>query len=166
MIASVISKRDPKQPFRSTGAPMPEGMAGANVGDFWAWNYSNLLADVTRGAVAEFIVARLIGCQPNVLGDPDREYDCKTAAGHTVEVKSSAYLESFALRRPRVRSDIRFSGLKCKLFSTDPRSQHSARRIIRRSSSCSACWRNGIQSLVDPLHLDQWKLLCRHAPGP
>lgn len=69
---------------------------GLTVADFWGWSRSDLLDNTERGVLAEFIVAAALG----IPGDGVREgwaaWDLTTLAGVRVEVKSAAYLQSWA----------------------------------------------------------------------
>jgi len=66
--------------------------------DFWSWSYSDLLNNVTRGCLAEFIVAKALGVELEVR-NPWATYDldAKTESEEPVkvEVKSAAYLQSW-----------------------------------------------------------------------
>jgi len=64
-----------------------------------------------RGMLAEFLVARAVGCpEPRVEWDP---YDVKAPDGTTIEVKSGAYIQAWRQGGP---SKIIFSGLKGRLL--------------------------------------------------
>lgn len=69
------------------------------VGDFWAWAYSNILTNNLRGVFAEFLVGTALG----VVGDTQRvewdSYDLQYE-GQGIEVKSSAYLQSWPQPKP------------------------------------------------------------------
>ncbi|MCH9834004.1 MAG: hypothetical protein K0U49_11650 [Alphaproteobacteria bacterium] len=65
-----------------------------NVLKFWQWSSSDLLGNTLRGQLAEFIVASAL----NLLDKPRMEwdaYDLETDKGLKIEVKSSAYLQSW-----------------------------------------------------------------------
>ena len=83
----------------------PAGINAA-VLDFWRWAYSNLRDNVVRGVFAEWLVGEALGCTTAMRSAWD-DYDLLTAEGIRVEVKSAAYLQSWASERP---SPIRFSG--------------------------------------------------------
>jgi hypothetical protein len=65
-----------------------------DVLNFWQWFGSDLLNNTTRGILAEYLVARALGCASGVrLGwEP---FDAMTPSGVRVEVKSAAYLQSW-----------------------------------------------------------------------
>ncbi len=69
---------------------------GANLLGFWRWAYSDLMSNVMRGVLAEYIVGLALGC---VDGGVRLEWDATdlcTSQGCRVEVKSSASLQSWS----------------------------------------------------------------------
>jgi len=94
------SKLDPRTKFRG-------GPAYANtrtVSDFWQWAYSDLMQNVERAVLAEYIVATLLGVDKE-LRIPWIAYDLKLPNGKTVEVKTMALLQAWfqkELSNPRV----------------------------------------------------------------
>lgn len=75
------------------------------VNDFWAWYASDLLSNILRGALAEFLVATALGIDTKKTRIDWEAYDLKY--GETrIEVKSSAYLQSWQQKAP---SKLRFS---------------------------------------------------------
>jgi hypothetical protein len=74
------------------------------VSDFWQWAYSDLLQNTTRGVLAEYIVAVLLGVDTTPR-NPWLPYDLKLADGTTVEVKTMSRLQAWAqkqLSEPKV----------------------------------------------------------------
>lgn len=57
--------------------------------DFWRWGYSDLTQNITRGVLAEFLVAWGIG-KDKEARDPWQSYDLKSSKGKKIEVKSTA----------------------------------------------------------------------------
>lgn len=74
--------------------------------DFWSWNSSDLLNNTLRGALAEYIVALALGIEFTYAREDWSEYDLLTNDGIRVEVKCSAYLQSWEQNK---LSEIRFS---------------------------------------------------------
>jgi len=78
-------------------SPIP-GLDPLTLGDFWAWAYSDLLANTVRPIYAEFLVTAAIGD----LDTPREEWadvDVRYETGGitwTVEVKSAGYLQSWS----------------------------------------------------------------------
>ncbi len=96
----------------------PAGI-NATVLDFWQWAYSNLRDNVVRGVFAEWLVGEALGCTTEMRSAWD-DYDLLTAEGMRVEVKSAAYLQSWANEYP---SPIRFTGLaRQSSYPTDAQS--------------------------------------------
>lgn len=87
--------------------------AGMTVRDFWSWGFSDLRLNKTRGLLAQFLVARAVGDE-RPTDDGWGDFDVLTPEGYRVEVKSSAYLQSW--RQPRL-SKILFSGLMGRSWS-------------------------------------------------
>jgi hypothetical protein len=79
---------------------------GATVGDFWAWAYSDILTNTSRGIFAEFLVGKALGVvegvRPTGWEDFDLSYD-----GWKIEVKASVYVQNWHQDAPSViRFDI------------------------------------------------------------
>ncbi len=70
----------------------------ATVADFWRWAFSDLRDNTTRGILAEFLVAKAVGDErsPRVGWD---NFDVQAPGGPAIEVKCSAYLQSWAQKR-------------------------------------------------------------------
>jgi hypothetical protein len=62
--------------------------------DFWAWAYSDLVGNTERGRLAEFIVAMALGITEGISVSWDK-YDLLSKEGIRIEVKTSAYLQSW-----------------------------------------------------------------------
>ena len=71
-----------------------EGL-GSNLLSFWRWSTSDLVSNVTRGRLAEFIVAKALGISTDGVGNEWDAYDLETKDGVKIEVKSAAYLQLF-----------------------------------------------------------------------
>ncbi len=70
------------------------GLKNTTVGDFWAWAYSNLLTNVTRGVFAEYLVGSALGVIDSVPQAGWEEFDL-LYDGKKIEVKSSAYIQGW-----------------------------------------------------------------------
>ena len=77
-------------------------MISAN--EFWKWAYSDFLSNAQRGVLAEYMVARSLGCTDRGRVEWDA-YDVNAGQGLRIEVKSAAYLQSW---RQSALSPIRF----------------------------------------------------------
>lgn len=81
---------DPGAPFTLDGVP-----TGLTVGHFWQWAHSDLLLNTLRGKLAEFIVSRALGLN-EPTDDAWGHADLVLPSGVMIEVKSSAFLQSWA----------------------------------------------------------------------
>ena len=77
------------EPFHT--ASVPSGFA---LLDYWRWAESDLLNNTRRAIVAEYLVARAVGAadKPRVEW---ASFDVETPEGVRIEVKSSAYVQSW-----------------------------------------------------------------------
>jgi hypothetical protein len=67
--------------------------------DFWRWAFSDLLEDTLKGHYAEWLVSQLLGLPTPHGGRPGYgNSDLRSATGLRIEVKSSAYWQSWKLR--------------------------------------------------------------------
>ena len=75
--------------------------------DFWRWNCSDILNNAMRGVFAEFLVASDLGILSENRVEWDA-YDLITEDGIKIEVKSSAYLQSWKQNKlSSIKFDIR-----------------------------------------------------------
>ncbi|OBI79368.1 hypothetical protein [Mycobacterium sp. E740] len=77
-------------------------MTYVNKQEFLAWAYDDLLANTTRGVLAEYIVAKALGILDRKRVEWDK-YDLRVD-GIGVEVKSAAYVQSWEQTQPSVIS--------------------------------------------------------------
>jgi hypothetical protein len=99
--------------FRNHDEPIP-GLDGRTVGDFWRWAYSDVLSNRNRSIFAEYIIGVALG----VLDKPRVEWDAVDLryGGFKIEVKSSAYCQSWFQKKP---STIRFSIRKAVFWNLE-----------------------------------------------
>ena len=126
---------------------------GANILQFWQWSTSDLVSNATRGRFAEFIVAHALGIDTSGVRDEWAAYDLDTPEGIKVEVKSSAYLQSWAQRR---QSSVLFSVRKARAWDPDSNLQAS---VPGRMADVYvfALLAHLEKATLDPLNLDQWE---------
>lgn len=90
-------------------------LRNATVLDFWQWAFSDLQANNIRGIFAEWLVAKLLGI-PLTVRDSWIEWDLITSEGIKIEIKTSAYLQTWSQKRP---SKIVFTGLKGRMLDSE-----------------------------------------------
>ena len=119
--------------------------------EFWRWSSSDLLSNATRGVLAEYLVGLVLGC----AGGTRREWDAAdllTPDGLRVEVKSAAYLQTWAQTRP---SRITF-GIQPTTGWDAVSNTLSEARMRQANVYVFALLHHQTKATVDPLDLDQW----------
>lgn len=138
-----IQKLPPDTPLRGTKR---------SVGDFWQWAYSDTLQNTTRGVLAEYILAVLLGIdkEPRIPWDA---YDLKLVDGTTIEVKTMSKVQAWAqskLSVPTVR-------LK-PTISWDSETNTWGKEPTFNADIYALCYFTAeTHEEVDPLDLAQWK---------
>ena len=119
--------------------------------EFWQWAYSDFLSNSLRGVLAEFIVAKALHCDDNPRTEWDA-YDLKTADGLRIEVKSSAYLQTWAQKKPSmVKFDI------AKKLSWFSETNETSTVPARPADIYVFCiFSETDRATANPLNLDQW----------
>lgn len=127
------------------------GQAQGALLDFWRWACSDLAGNSLRGILAEYIVALALDAAAGVRTQWDA-VDIRTAEGLRVEVKSSAYLQSWAQSKP---SNITFSIAPASGW--DGQTDEYSPESLRRSDVYVFCvLHHQDKRTLDPLDLDQW----------
>src|SRR5829696_10292349 len=86
----VVTRKTGCEAFRDGSAAL-----GFDLLNFWQWSASDLMSHALRGRLAEFLVAQALGIADGVRAEWDA-YDLRSPAGATIEVKSAAYLQTWA----------------------------------------------------------------------
>lgn len=84
-----VTAKHGNEPFRAGNDNL-----GFTLKDFWTWGVSDLLCNLMRGHLAEFIVGKAIG-SPGIVRNEWAAYDLMTKEGLKIEVKSAAYLQTW-----------------------------------------------------------------------
>ena len=130
------------------GDPLPVSLL-----DFWRWSVSDILSNATRGRFAEFIVASAIGVDLKQVRDEWQAYDLVSPEGVKIEVKSSAFVQSWNQVRPSV---ITFSIRPSRYW--DANSNKQAKVPQRHADAYVFCLLAHLdKSTIDPMKMDQWK---------
>ena len=142
--------RNAQQPFCDSGMKQDFSLV-----DFWTWSASDLLNNVTRGHLAEFIVAKALG-----VADAVRivwsAYDLLMPMGRgkhlKVEVKSAAYLQGW--------EQDKFSLIQFDVRKTKALDQNTSRYTgaAKRQSEVYvfALLKHKDRQTIEPLDLSQW----------
>lgn len=142
-----IAPKDGHEPFTYGGRDV-----GANLRGFWRWASSDLLSNAMRGVLAEYIVGLAVD---SVDGRTRTEWDAAdllTPSGLRVEVKSSAYLQSWQQQRP---STISF-GIQPTFGWDAATNTTSTERKRQADVYVFSVFAATDRAIADPLNLDQW----------
>lgn len=141
----------PRPAARMTGS---EQLAGtdATVADFWRWAFSDLRDNTTRGILAEFLVAKAVGGDRGLRIGWDN-FDVQTTEGIKIEVKCSAFLQSWAQRR---HSHLTFGRLNAREFDAS-RNEYSLDPRIRADVFVFAVQTQRDPDAYDMLDLAHWE---------
>ncbi|MBN8600369.1 MAG: hypothetical protein J0M26_05040 [Planctomycetes bacterium] len=124
--------------------------------DFWQWSSSDLLGNTMRGVLAEYIVGTALGILKDVRIEW-AEYDLLTHDGIKLEIKCSAYLQSWSQKR---LSKISF-GIEPKMPQNPPPEPTTEPLLRRQADVYVFCLLHHRDMLtVNPLDLDQWTFYC------
>ena len=120
--------------------------------DFWRWSVSDLLSNATRGTLAEFIVATAMEIDLSSVREEWKAYDLETKNGIKIEVKTSAYLQSWFQNN---YSKIIFS-IK-SAYSWNSKTNELSKIKSRPADVYVFCLlKHKDKSTVNPLILEQW----------
>ena len=122
-----------------------------NLLDFWSWSQSNLLDNTLRGVLVEFIVAKALNINTTHRIEWDA-YDLITNSGLKIEVKSSAYIQSWKQKK---LSDISFGIQPTRGWNADLNEYTNV--IERQADVYVFCvLHHQDEQTVNPMDMDQW----------
>lgn len=136
---------------RLTGAGS-EGL-GAHLLDFWGWAFSDLRSNNLRGVLAEWIVAKLLRIEPPVR-ESWAPWDLSTSEGVRIEVKSGAYLQTWACEGDPP-SRIVFTGLRGRVW--DLQTGYASEPTYNSDLYVFAIHVETESKRWNALNLDQWR---------
>lgn len=144
-----VSRKMGSESLTSGGLPIDQTLA-----DFWGWSGSDLLDNVGRGVLAEFIVATALGVPTDGVRVNWAAWDLTTPGGIRIEVKSAAYLQSWWWAQKRL-SAISFSTAKTLAWDADT-GEWSTEAERHAQVYVFALLAPTDPATVNPLNLDQW----------
>jgi len=136
------TKKSGKEKFYFNNKKLP-----IDVLSFWQWSSSELLGNALRGVLAEFIIASII----DVLDNPREEwdaYDLQTKNGLKIEIKSSAYLQSWEQKK--------LSNISFGIQPTGDSQSNSTIRTRKSDIYIFCVLAHTDKESVNPLDLSQW----------
>jgi hypothetical protein len=126
---------------------------GFKLSEFWQWSVSDLVSNVTRGRLAEFIVATSLRVDLSIIRDEWQAFDLLTPDGLKVEVKSAAFVQSWNQKR---LSSISFSTRATRYW--DSKTNVQAKVPKRQADVYVFCLlKHTDKATIDPLELNQWE---------
>ena len=150
--ATILIPLDGGKPFHTGGEPTGHDLQG-----FWRWAQSDLLSNVTRGVLAEYIVALALGVEASAR-EEWAMFDLQAPGFPSikVEVKCSAYMQRWSQVQTRPQFDTSASR-NWQVRGSDP--VHHADVYVY----CLFAHRN--RETADPLDLDQWEFYVLAKPA-
>ncbi|ABZ83240.1 hypothetical protein HM1_0635 [Heliomicrobium modesticaldum Ice1] len=156
-----IKKKTGNEQFLNAGSDV------CTLRDFWAWAYSDLIGNTERGRLAEFIVAMALGITEGISVSWDK-YDLLSKEGIRVEVKTSAYLQSWSQQN---LSKISF-GIQPTYGWDSVTNEYDAEKKRQSDVYVFCILKHKEQATLNPLDLLQWDfyvlstaVLNKTAPG-
>ena len=141
------SRKTGAEPLTAAGRPV-----GPTVADFWGWSMSDLVDNTARGVLAEFIVATALGIPTDGVRESWASWDLTTPDDVRVEVKSAAYLQTWAQKD---LSKITFNTPKTLAWDADGAGFAG---VAQRQAQVYvfALLAHTDKATLNPLDLDQW----------
>lgn len=140
-----VRRREPGEHFTSGATPLPQTLL-----DFWQWSNSDLVSNIARGVLAEFLVASAVGATDRPR-DPWAEFDVLDPTGISIEVKSAAYIQAWSQTR---LSRVAFTVKATRPVALEP-------DILDVPSRRAQLWvlallHHDDQATLNPLDVSQW----------
>lgn len=125
---------------------------GKTLNSFWSWAHSELMNNAERGRLAEYIVSMALDCKMPYRIEWDA-YDLITEDGIKIEIKSSAYLQTWEQNE---YSHIAFGIAPTKRW--DEKTHKYSEEKTRQSDMYVFCVFTAKEPRVaNPLDLSQWE---------
>lgn len=148
-----IQRRTGNELFHDNECPL-----GFDLLSFWQWSASDIISNATRGVIAEYLVAHVLGVDRNSVREEWAAYDLLTSEGIKIEVKSAAYIQSWHQDQP---SKITFRVPKTRAWDRDS-NQQSNEMQRQADVYVFALLANKDQATIDPLDVSQWEFYVVH----
>ena len=148
------------EPINATSKTGHENLAfdnspiGYTLQDFWRWSLSDMLSNAARGRFAEFIVGTAIDLKVENLRHEWGAYDLITKDGIKIEVKSSAYIQSWKQAKFSV---INFSIKAARHVEKSSITMQRGEAKRHADIYVFCLLKHKDQKTIDPLKLEQWE---------
>ena len=141
-----VTKKTGGEAFVSRGEDL-----SVRLSEFWSWANSDLVNNVARGVLAEFLVAHAL----DIVDEPRTEWDAKdlvTKDGTAIEVKSSAYVQSWKQKEySKIAFDI--APKKQAWDAVTDQMTYDQKRYCDVYVFCLLARKNDD---IDPMNMDHW----------
>ena len=144
----MITRRSGSERFSNRGADLDIDLLG-----FWQWSMSDLMSNTARGVVAEYIVAKASGVDVSGVREGWTAYDLQTKSGIKIEVKSSAYLQSW---HQTALSKVSFSVRKARAWDADT-NVLKGEAVRQADVYVFALLAHKDKATVNPMDVSQWE---------
>ncbi len=143
-----LKRREGDEPFHVEGRTL-----GFDLLSFWQWFSSDVVSNVTRSVLAEYLIAQALGVARGSVREEWAPYDLEALDGTRVEVKSAAYIQSWYQDQ---FSRITFQVPKTRAWdkATNRQSEHMRRQA---DVYVFALLAHTDQETLDPLDVSQWE---------
>ncbi|MCC6170321.1 MAG: hypothetical protein IT329_24095 [Caldilineaceae bacterium] len=143
-----VQRKNGHEAFHADGQDL-----GFSLLQFWQWSTSDLVSDITRGRLAEYIVAHALGVNTEGVRDDWAAFDLTTPSGIKIEVKSAAFVQSW---RQTHLSSITFHVPRTRAWDPDTNLREED---VRRQAGVYvfALLFHTHKPTVDPLNIAQWR---------
>lgn len=141
-------RRTGSEAFHNNGQPI-----GYTLLNCWQWNFSGIVGNTLRGAIAEYLVACDLGVADGVHVGEWNAYDVRSKSGLKIEVKSAAFVQNWQQKEP---SKIKFSISPTKGWDADTNIYSLE---IKRQSDVYifSLLSHQDKNTLDPLDVNQWE---------
>lgn len=144
--AIIVTQKTGKEKLHRNKIPLPIDLLS-----FWQWSFSDLVNNTSRGILAEYIVASAVGSTGGTRVEWDA-FDILTPEGIKVEVKSSAYIQTWSQKK---LSPISFNIRPTKIFDSES-NIYSTHRLRQSDVYVFCVLTHQDKETIDPLNLSQW----------
>lgn len=143
-----VRRRTGLEPFQVAGAGL-----GFDVHSFWAWAFSDLVGNTTRGVLAEYLIARVLGLAQDDTRDAWAPVDLVARSGVKIQVKSAAFVQSW---HQEAHSDVLFKVRRTRSWDSNT-NRVGAEPERLADVYVFALLAHLDKATIDPLNVKQWE---------
>lgn len=145
----------PAMDYRCNGEDIiinEDGNDISTVSDYWKWAHTNIMDNAERGVFAEYLVSKAVKSK-SVVRENWAKYDVVSEEGITIEVKTSAYLQTWGQND---LSSVRFGVAKTQGYDIETNSYEQEKK--RQAQVYVFClYAEKEQDNINVLDMAQWE---------